>query len=1721
MKHFSTLCGWLGTSLSLLLFVLAAGLPAHAQQTEAIQQATQLALQTRLQWAGADISAASFRISSARTEPSGLLYAYPQQLQAGIPIYNQVATLVFKSNRLAHHAGAFLPAKAFAGQPATPTVTAAAAVATALASTKLNVPERPAATSAPSGIEQLQTFAPAGVAHRPIVVRLVWATDKGTPRLAWNVNVDLLATPDWLNIRVDAATGQVLGQDNWTVNEAAGQRALAGPTRQPLHQPDAQPLRHPSSPKSTQAVTPASYRVVPFPGERPDITAPTTDTNPWLRAGAGNAAATYGWHFDGTTNYTDTRGNNVWAYNDSLQLNAPGRFTASTGTASSLIFNDVPDFTKAPTLGKNRRAATTNLFYWNNLLHDVLYQYGFTEATANFQADNQGRGGTGNDYVRAEAQDGLGINNANFSTPPDGLNSRMQMYLWSGPVKVNVTAPAAAVASYAALESAFSTNNKLAQVGGVTGPAVFFDDAGTNPVTHNACGASATSLTGKIALISSLNCAYVLKVKAAQTAGAIGVIVLRGIVGGPAVTMGGTDNTITIPAVMVSNADGAILASLAGSGLAVSIPPANPLDGDFDNGIISHEYGHGISNRLTGGGTNTSCLYNAEEAGEGWSDFFALMMTTDWTKALATDGPKARPMGTYVFGQPTTGGGIRSYPYSTSLTVNPLTYANMAANPEVHAIGEIWCATLWDMAWNIIQMQGTIEPNLYNGTSSGGNAVALQLVMQGLKLQPCQPGFLDSRDAILAADSLLYNGRYHCAIWGAFARRGMGFSAREGASTSATDQTAAYDVPGVRLTKSTTPVAGNQFAITLGATCECQPPTPVSITDQLPAGLQYVSSTGGTLSGSTVTFAGLTFAQGQQRTFQILAQTAAGAGCAIALPVNDDRDANTVGGFTPAVVTAGGGNAWAPTTARAHSGTAAWGAIDPSAASDVTLTSAAFTPTGFSVLSFYHYFSTESIYDGGMVAISVNNGAWQDAAAFFLQNGYNSAFATGTTSAGKPCFSGISSTLSGPAAFQQSVLNLTSFAGQSIRVRFQFQSDVNNDYSIVLPGWFIDDIQVQNGCGGLQQVRLLNTAGTATDSYAKATFLTAPVTLTTWTGNVSTDWFAAGNWTAGVPTSTLDAVIPAGAPRYPLLSAGAATTKALTLNTGASLAQAGGTLDVRGNWTNNGTFGATGGTVSLGQAAQSSILGSSSSRFWNLTTQASGAALGTTASTAVQRVLTLTGDLTTNGNPFILLSGSAGDALVVNSGGVVMGNATVQRYITPSLNPGLGYHHYSAPVSTSTVADLATTASGGSFTPAVNPAYNASGAPTAVTPFPTVFSYDDSRLSLSNNLGSFDKGYASPASLATPLAVGRGYTVNIGASELVDFQGTLTTGDRTLNLTSTRPTYPDGGWQLVGNPYPAPLDYSLIAANDRTGLEAAIYTYSSTSQYMGTYRSYVNGIGNPVLPLGQAFFVRVAAGLPSATLNFHNTQRLTVPSSTSFQRTAETRPLVQLTLQGAGSPVLDEATVYFENGATSGFDLTYDAGKLANATGLNLSTALAGGRQLSIDGQPELGVGQRVVPLAVGVPAAGVYTFTASQLLNLNTVPVYLRDLQLGTLTDLRQQPSYQFTVGNASALLTNRFELVFSPQQVLATVPTALAQQVAVYPNPARTQVAIDLPLSLSRQPVQATLLDALGRVVRTQALPAGSTTHTLLLNELATGVYALRLTTDLGQVVKKLVIE
>ena len=92
-------------------------------------------------------------------------------------------------------------------------------------------------------------------------------------------------------------------------------------------------------------------------------------------------------------------------------------------------------------------------------MHDLTYQYGFDEPAGNFQTNNYGNGGLGNDAVKAEAQDGSGLNNANFATPPDGSQPRMQMFRWQAPVQLALSG--ALTANYPAGAAAFGATTGL------------------------------------------------------------------------------------------------------------------------------------------------------------------------------------------------------------------------------------------------------------------------------------------------------------------------------------------------------------------------------------------------------------------------------------------------------------------------------------------------------------------------------------------------------------------------------------------------------------------------------------------------------------------------------------------------------------------------------------------------------------------------------------------------------------------------------------------------------------------------------------------------------------------------------------------------------------------------------------------------------------------------------------------------------------------------------------------------------------------------------------------------------------------------------------------------------------------------------------------------------------------------------------------------------------
>lgn len=1105
-------------SVTLLLYLLVGTAPLFSQssteewKTRVVKNAGTIGI------TAADAQECTIS-SSYLDASSGIEYAYVQQTYQQLRVFNNIVTLAYKDGKLVHSSGRFINNIRELNLSAAPTVEAASALVTSARHLNLKSPGLVQTKQNRFATERKIIFAPADIADKDIETELLWAQDDaGGVHLAWNVNIDVAGSDDWWNVRVDARSNQVVDKNNLTVHEADADLICREQSsrieRQVMR---ANPFAGTSFDQSLRnsaslwapppSVENASYLVVPFPYESRNFGPIALETNPWLKAGATNPATTYGWHFDSTNNYLYTRGNNVYAYDDSAATNGIGKVATSSTPFPSLTFNFSSDFSKQPADSTNRRFNITNLFYWNNIIHDVTYQYGFNELSGNFQVSNLGRGGAGNDWVRAEAQDGSGYNNANFSTGTDGQLPRMQMYLWSyGAESVVITAPAAVAGSYVSREGNLSLNNRLWKRGPITGQVVFYNDSVGG--THFGCDTSKLPLdpvAGKIALMNRSTCAYNLQVRSAQKAGAIAVIIVNNVAGNPVqMTLTSLDNFITIPATMISQADGAKIAAQLSSGVVANLTSGILIDGDIDNGVITHEYGHGVSNRLTGGRLNPNCLSNTEQGGEGWSDYLGLMLTTNWSTAQVTDGPKPRGIGTYVINQSAAGGGIRRFPYSTNLLVDTLNYANVATDPEVHRIGEVWCSALWDMTWNIIQHENKITPSIYNSTDNGGNVIALRLVIEGMKLQNCRPGFLDARNGILAADSILYNNRHKCDIWRAFARRGMGYSARQGLSSSATDQTPAFDVPsGVLLTKSAVPSSvgpNQQITTNITLTCQCEAPViGFRLTDTLPAGFNYVSSTGGFLSGNVVRFPVLSFDNPLESRTLDVTMLATGAPCPQVKSINDNRDTDSVGNFTNARIT--GNTNWVSSAVRTYSGARAWYAADPSSANNFTLTSDPFTVSNLSVLSFWHYFVMENGLDGGKVEISTNGSTWIDARPYFLQNGYNTQLLATAPEPNTFAFSGTSYATSSTNAgqFIQSLVNLSAFSGQTLQVRFRFQTNATNASATVYDGWFLDDISVTNGCGGISKVALAGNDTTQNDQLNLPLFITpaqAPLPLT-------------------------------------------------------------------------------------------------------------------------------------------------------------------------------------------------------------------------------------------------------------------------------------------------------------------------------------------------------------------------------------------------------------------------------------------------------------------------------------------------------------------------------------------------------------------------------------------------------------------------------------------------
>ncbi len=576
------------------------------------------------------------------TAHNGMVTKVWQQEVEGVPVFDAI----FKAN-LTKDGRIITLSSHFIAEPkvelalANATLDATAALRSALAALEVELDMgsvRP--LGEPSGTEHKQRYEAKGISDTTVQLTYM-PMDRQRLRAAYDITTFSLEHNEMFRSVVDADTGDILYRQSLTADISnASYRVYAdGVSKQPFDSP------MPMTPGHT---TPSSVQPPEVP--RQLLTLDALDTT----------ASPEGWIPDGGTT---TVGNNVHAHTD---VDADNQPDLPRPTSPTRQFDFPVNFSASPTT--YQPALVTQLFYMNNWIHDKLYALGFTESAGNFQTNNFGRGGLGNDAVQADAQDGSGINNANFSTPADGSPGRMQMFIWTAP----------------------------------------------DP----------------------------------------------------------------------------------------------DRDSDFDNEIIIHEYVHGLSNRLVGGGVGISAL-QSRGMGEGWSDFYAITLLSQESDGV--DSPQGKGgYSTYLLSGMTTNYyfGIRRYPYSPDMSKSPLTYQDIepgkarahngvplsprysvsnGSPDQYHAQGEVWCNMLWDVRRNLILKHGYAI----------GNQLVLQIVTDGMKLSPANPSFLQARDAIIQADLVNNAGANSQEIWAGFAKRGMGLSATGPGSSTTIGITEAYDVPGV------------------------------------------------------------------------------------------------------------------------------------------------------------------------------------------------------------------------------------------------------------------------------------------------------------------------------------------------------------------------------------------------------------------------------------------------------------------------------------------------------------------------------------------------------------------------------------------------------------------------------------------------------------------------------------------------------------------------------------------------------------------------------------------------------------------------------------------------------------------------------------------------------------------------------------------------------------
>ncbi|PCI96411.1 MAG: hypothetical protein COB15_10345 [Flavobacteriales bacterium] len=446
-------------------------------------------------------------------------------------------------------------------------------------------------------------------------------------------------------------------------------------------------------------------------------------------------------------------------------------------------------------------------------------------------------------------------------------------------------------------------------------------------------------------------------------------------------------------------------------------------------------------------------------------------------------------------------------------------------------------------------------------------------------------------------------------------------------------------------------------------------------------------------------------------------------------------------------------------------------------------------------------------------------------------------------------------------------------------------------------------------------------------------------------------------------------------------------------------------LNVKNNFTNNGSLNSRSGKIKFIGTEEQMINGSSTSLFYNLHVNNNNGVRVENGNVNIQGSLYIQSGCFNTRNKVTLISNETETARIAEliNGACIVGDITMQRFI----NVGATHWRFlTSAVSGATLADMNDDFITSGFTGSDYPNW-----PSAANPWPSIYYYDETVTGVQDNGFTAATNSSNLIPVGTGVWVWSGDTITGTQPFTIDITGPPNVGTINLPITYTNSGLPnDDGWNMVGNPYPSSIDWNSSNIT-KTGINNAIYIWNPDLQQFASYSGGigVNG-GSNTIASSQAMWVQATSSGASIQL----TESCKTSTDAPFLKLNQNVPLRIKATNNYGQ---DELAIVFENDATDTFDADYDALKMASVdASLPVITSVMNGESFSINQLPNQEID---IPIKLLTGLSGMHSIQFENVSDfvLNSACLILEDLFTGASYDLKNVSSFTTYINDTTTV--------------------------------------------------------------------------------------------------------